>query len=346
VYQLRLIEREEPGAFIWESKNVTIREVDAQYLQTFGIVGQFSEDVTIDRVNFAPDPLAGRSTASFADFVQLSGIKGTVTITDCVFDGPHDDPINIHGTYLEVVGQPAPDTLILEYKHPQTAGFPQFYPGDEVEFVDKLTMFGRGQAVVAAVDGPSGMDHSKPLTTMTVTFDRQVPAMGDTVVENITWTPTVVVSGNIFRNVPTRGVLVTTRKPVLITGNRFDSMSMASIFISADAHQWYESGPVTDVTISGNHFAKPSSPVILVEPTNQVVDPANPVHHDITVTENTFEIDDVTLVDARSVAGFHFTGNTIRRQDGSGDPQYELFVFTGCTDVEIDGNGYTGYQPS
>jgi hypothetical protein len=28
----------------------------------------------------------------------MSGIKGRVAITGCVFDGPHDDPINIHGT--------------------------------------------------------------------------------------------------------------------------------------------------------------------------------------------------------------------------------------------------------
>jgi hypothetical protein len=345
VYQLRLIEREEPGAFIWESKNVTIREVNAHYLQTFGIVGQFSEDVTIDRVNFAPDTQAGRSTAGFADFVQMSGIKGTVTITDCVFDGPHDDPINIHGTYLEVVGKPAPDTLTLAYEHPQTAGFPQFYLGDEVEFVDKQTMFGIGQAVVTAVDGPSGRDHTKSLTTMTVSFDRPLPdalEIRGTVVENITWTPTVVISGNTFRNVPTRGVLVTTRKPVVVSGNRFDSMSMASIFISSDAYQWYESGPVTDVTIRGNHFIRPTSPVILVEPTNQVVDPANPVHHGIAILENTFDIDDVTLVDAKSIAGLRFTANTISRLDGADAPQYNspLFVLTACTDVEIAGNAY------
>ncbi|MDX6258826.1 MAG: hypothetical protein QOH84_514, partial [Kribbellaceae bacterium] len=258
VYQLRLIEREEPGAFIWESSNVTLRSINAHYLQTFGIVGQFSENITIDRVNFAPDPLSGRTTASFADFVQLSGIKGDIKITDNVFDGPHDDPINIHGTYLEVTGKPAPDTLTLAYEHPQTAGFPQFYPGDEVEFVDKLTMFPLADpAVVIAVDGPSGMDHTKPLTTMTVTFDRPLPSgveIGRTVAENITYTPTVRISGNVFRNVPTRGVLVTTRKPVLITGNRFDAMSMASIYISSDAYQWYESGPVTDVTIRENEF--------------------------------------------------------------------------------------------
>ena len=354
VYQMRLIEREEPGAFIWESKNVTLRSINAHYLQTFGIVGQFSENITIDKVTFAPDPRSGRSTSSFADHVQMSGIKGRVTITRNVFDGPHDDPINIHGTYLEVVGKPGPATLTLAYRHPQTAGFPQFHRGDEVEFVDKRTMAplaGR-PAVVTAVDGPSGTDHTKPLTTMTVTFSRPVPAdveIGGTVAENITYTPSVVVSGNVFRNVPTRGVLVTTRKPVLITGNRFDGMSMASIYISADAYQWYESGAVADVTIRGNSFTRPSGPVLFVEPTNQVVDPANPVHRNITVERNTFDVGDVTVVNAKSVGGFHFVGNTVRRLDGPEHPPYAspLFVFHGSSGIRIARNHYDrGLNPS
>jgi hypothetical protein len=230
--------------------------------------------------------------------------------------------------------------LTLSYEHPQTAGFPQFYPGDEVEFVSKLTMFPleNGLAMVTSVDGPSGMDHSKPLTTMTVTFDRDLPdaiEIGGTVAENITYTPTVLISGNTFRNVPTRGVLVTTRKPVLITGNRFEAMSMASIYISSDAYQWYESGPVTDVMIRENQFTTPASPVIFVEPTNRSIDPANPVHRNISLIQNTFVIDDLTVVDAKSVAGLRFTGNTIQRLGG---PPYsaQLFRFTGSTDVTVD----------
>jgi len=347
VYQMRLIEREEPGAFIWESKNVTMRSMNAYYLQQFGVLGQFSENITIDKVNFAPDPRTGRSTSSSADHVNLSGVTGEVTITGNVFDGPHDDPINIHGTYLQVIGKPGPDTLTLAYDHPQTAGFPQFYPGNEVEFVDKRTMapLPGGPAVVTAVDGPSGTDHAKPLTTMTVTFSRPVPAeveIGGTVAENVTYTPTVVISGNVFRNVPTRGVLVTTREPVVITDNRFDGMSMASIYISSDASYWYESGPVTDVTIRGNSFTRPSGPVIFVEPTNQVLDPANPVHRNISVEGNTFDIGDVTVVDAKSVDGFTFAGNTVRRLDKPEHPPYAspLFVFRGSSGIVVAPNHY------
>lgn len=370
VYEMRQTTREQPGAFIWNSKDVVVRGLNAYYMQTFGLVAQFSENVTIDRNNFRPDPASGRSTASSADFLQMSGVKGKVSITGNVFDGPHDDPINIHGTYLEVTGKPTPNSVTVSYEHPETAGFPQFHVGDTVELTTQKTMRpDGGQAVVTAVDGPSGMDHTKSLTDMTITLDRPVPAavtIGGSVVENVTYTPSVLVSGNTFRNVPTRGILVTTRKPVVIENNRFDGMTMSSIYISADAYQWYESGPVDDVTIRRNVFTRPSSRVIFVEPTNQVLDAAHPVHHNIKVEDNTFDIGDVNLVDAKSVGGFSFTGNTVRRLDRAAllqvqaqnrcpavgertplrtvaaDAAYQtpLFVFRGSSDVRIARNRY------
>lgn len=250
----------------------------------------------------------------------MSGVKGTVKITGNVFDGAHDDAINIHGTYLEVTGRPTPNTLTLEYRHNETAGFPQYHPGDEVEIVDKRTMVAVPgvTAKVVSVDGPSGQDHDKSLTSMTVTFDQPLPDSvrpWDFVVENTTYTPTVQISGNTFRDIPTRGVLVTTRKPVVIENNVFDGMSMASIFISSDAYQWYESGPVRDVLIRGNTFLRPASPVIFVEPTNQVLDPAQPVHRNIRVESNTFKTGDVRLLDAKSVGGITFNSNTVSRLD-------------------------------
>ncbi|GAA1304237.1 hypothetical protein GCM10009647_021880 [Streptomyces sanglieri] len=320
VYQMRQTTRDTPSALFWESRDITVQGLKARYLHGFGFVGQLSENITLDGNEFRTAPASGRTTAGFADFVQMSGVKGNVKITGNVFDGAHDDAINIHGTYLEVAGQPAPDALTLEYRHNETAGFPQFHPGDTVEIVDKRTMVAVPgvTAEVVSVDGPSGRDHDKSLTTMTVTFDQPLPDSvrpWDFVVENTTYTPTVQISGNTFRDIPTRGLLVTTRRPVVIEDNAFDGMSMAGIFISSDAYQWYESGPVTDVRIRRNTFTRPSSPVIFIEPTNQVVDPAQPVHRNIRIESNTFETGDVRLLDAKSVGGITFTSNTVTRLD-------------------------------
>ncbi|WP_371774561.1 right-handed parallel beta-helix repeat-containing protein [Streptomyces sp. NBC_01438] len=320
VYQMRQTTRDTPSALLWESKDVTVEGLKARYLHGFGFVGQLSEDVTIKGNEFRTDPASGRTTAGFADFVQMSGVKGQVNITGNVFDGAHDDAINIHGTYLEVTGRPAPNALSLEYMHNETAGFPQFHPGDTVEIVDKRTMLPVPGVTARAVsvDGPSGQDHDKSLTSMVVTFDQNVPdsvTPRDFVVENTAYTPSVEISGNTFRDIPTRGVLVTTRKPVVIEDNVFDGMSMASVFISSDAYQWYESGPVTDVLIRRNTFDRPASPVIFVEPTNQAVDPAHPVHRNIRVEDNTFRTGDVRLLDAKSVGGITFTSNRAARLD-------------------------------
>ncbi|MFD5918068.1 RICIN domain-containing protein [Kitasatospora sp. NPDC058201] len=321
VYQMREDTRDTASAFFWESKDVTVQGLKARYLHGFGFLGQMSENITIDGNDFRTDPATGRSTAGFADFVQMSGIKGAVNIRNNVFDGAHDDAINIHGTYVEVTGRSADGrTLTLEYKHHQTAGFPQFYPGDSAEIVDKRTMatVPGATARVVSVDGPTGRDHNKPLTTMKVTFDQAVPASvtpGNFVVENTTYTPTVDISGNTVVNIPTRGILVTTRKPVVIRNNTFDGTRMASIFISSDAKEWYESGPAQDVLITKNTFLRPAGPVILVEPTNEVQDAGNPVSRNIRIQDNDFRIGDVRLLDAKSVGGITFERNDVRRLD-------------------------------
>ncbi|MDQ9757562.1 hypothetical protein RFZ45_01100, partial [Acinetobacter baumannii] len=53
----------------------------------------------------------------------------------------HDDPINIHGTFQQVVAISDDRREIrVRYMHKETAGFPSFAPGDEVEFTGRSTM--------------------------------------------------------------------------------------------------------------------------------------------------------------------------------------------------------------
>ena len=82
-------------------------------------------------VDFETDKASGRTTAGYADFIQMSGCKGLIDISDCTFSNPHDDPINIHGTFLQVIGISDDRTEVtVQYKHNETAGFPNYYVGD------------------------------------------------------------------------------------------------------------------------------------------------------------------------------------------------------------------------
>ena len=335
VYQMRDTVRDHPGVLIWKSHDVHIRGVRAHYLHGFGIAGQLSRGLTIDRVRFRADPATGRSSAGFADFINLSSMGGEVSITNCVFDGPHDDPINIHGTYLVLQQTIASDTVTLVYRHPETAGFPAFHPGDEIEFsargsLDSATAF---RARVVAVDGP----HPQEPETMLVTIDRDLPSRvvpDEWVAENITYTASVHIADNEFVNVPTRGVLVTTRRPVVIERNFFDGVSMAGVYVSSDAEEWFESGPVTDLTIRDNRFLRPATPAILIAPTNTVLDPAHPVHRGITVCGNEFQDAVAPIVSARSVAGLRVTGNSLTGTNAVA--RADLVETVGCSSVTVE----------
>lgn len=75
-----------------------------------------------------------------ADFVQMSGCGGTIRIVNSTFEDPQDDPINIHGTFLQVTERISDNKFKVHYQHHETSGFPNYYVGDEVEFVSKGTL--------------------------------------------------------------------------------------------------------------------------------------------------------------------------------------------------------------
>ena len=82
------------------------------------MVGQHSENITMDDVDFEAPKESGRTTAGYADFVQMSGCKGTINISNCTFAGPHDDPINIHGTFNTVTAISSDRrTITVQYNH-------------------------------------------------------------------------------------------------------------------------------------------------------------------------------------------------------------------------------------
>lgn len=378
-YQMRNTTRDHAGMFFWKSENISLRDVGVHFLYGFGIVFQHSTDITLDGVVFDTPEGSGRTTAGFADFLQVSGCKGDVLIENCSFSNPHDDPINIHGTFNQVVERIAANKFKVRYMHNETAGFPNFFVGDEVEFMTKGNMIPveGSVATVTAVEGPTGCDGAdvsgtKSLTDIIITLDKDMPGeiMANThVVENITYTPSVVIRNNFFKRTPTRGILVTTRKPVVIADNTFDGMGMASIYISNDAQGWYESGPVRDVTIERNTFLRPSAgaAAVFIEPTNPTVSTTSTVHENIKIRENKFYMQNGQVLNAKSVKGLTFTNNEIYRYEpvslsldtASGllrqgkskqlttnaswkSYSSQLYAFNGCKEVELGGNQYDG----
>lgn len=351
VFQLRRTMRDTPGALLWEAKDSVIADMDIGYLHGFGIIAQLTESVTVRGVRFRAPAGSRRTTVGFADLVQISGDKGTVVIEDNDFGFSHDDAINIHNTYVQLVAVDGP-VGTFRFMHHETSGFPLFHPGDAVGLVERDTMLDLPwTGTVVDVHGPSGQDHAEDLETISLTFDEPIPEAaipGRIVAENLTYNPVVAVRRNRFQTIATRGVLVTTRGSVVIEDNSFERVEMASIYISADASQWYESSVVRDVVIRNNVFIRPATSTkakaeILVEPTAAGEDPAQAAHSGIDIRDNVFLSADIPVLDAKSVAGISFTGNTIVRYgaDPLGEPGTSgpLAIVRGCTGVQFRHNG-------
>lgn len=375
-YQMRYTLRDTPGTFFWKSKDINLENIDIEYLHGFGMVGQHSENITLNDVDFEAPGEKGRTTAGFADFIQMSGCKGKIDIQNCTFSNPHDDPINIHGTFNQVTRIISENKIEVTYMHNETAGFPNYFVGDQIEFMTKGDMITVDDSIrtVTAVDGPDGQggnmgEGSGSLTRIILTLDRPIPEsvqVNSHVVENITYTPDVYIANNIFKETPTRGILCTTRGEVVIEKNYFDGMGMASIYISDDAQSWYESGPCRNVTIRDNVFSRPRATAILVEPTNPTVNTNTTVHSNFTIADNKFYLPAVQVLNAKSVADLSFTGNTIYRSEAfntfgasvektslnagestdlnvtanTSSAGGRLFSFNGCKDVNIADNTY------
>ena len=337
VFQMRDAIRDEVCGLIQYSRDIRLENIRIYYAGNFGIVSQYSENLAFEQLYFEPEPGSGRTNTGFADFLQVSGCKGKVQIQNCRFTGAHDDPINVHSTHLQVVEYLSDRKVKLGFIHPQTFGFHVFFPGDKVAFINSNTLL---PVVEAKVKKVTRVDDRHVI----VEIDRQLP---ETVrntelvaVENLTWTPEVVIRNNYFSRIPTRGILVTTRRKVVIEDNTFYRMQMSTILIADDARSWFESGPVTDVTIRRNKFIECGEPVINVAPENNVY--AGAVHRNISVTENHFQLKGETAVKARCTDGLTIAGNLIGLPDEN--KKKSVVITEQCEKVNVRDNQF--YQRS
>ena len=333
VYQLRNAFRDCAGVFTRRSRNINWKNVSFHFLHGMGLVNQFSENLTFDTVSIAPAKNSGRTTAAWADGIQISSCKGWVVVKDCTFSGAHDDAINIHGTHLRVVECISDKQIKVRFMHGQTFGFMAFNTGDEIEFVavDSLETYGRNSVTAAELVNPK---------ELLLTLEMPVPARfkQNDAVENVTWTPEVEIRGCTVMRIPTRGFLVTTRRKVLIEGNQFLNTHMSAILLEDDARGWFESGCVRDMTIRGNRFIRCAEPVINITPQNSVANTS--VHQNIRIVKNEFVLRNSLMVRAKSTSRLRIHGNS---SFSSQELRDELSIqTTDCSDVQI---GENRYQP-
>ena len=345
VLVLRHSERDHAGLFIADSKDVVVENINLYHCAGLGLLAQFTENLTVRQFHAVPSPRR-KVLSGHDDGVHVSNCRGLVRIEGCRFHGLMDDPINVHGTSVRIIGRPAPDRLLCKFMHEQSTGMTWGRPGDQVGFIEHNSMQTVGR-------GACSNYLAKDRDTFEVTLTEPAPAslkIGDAL-ENLTWSPDVIIRQCHFASNRARGVLISTPGRLVVEDNRFES-SGSAMLIAGDANYWFESGAVTDVVVRRNVFEAPCltsmyqfcEGIISVYPEIPRLDPAAPFHRNIRIEENEFHAFDFPVLYAKSVDGLTFSRNRlIRSRDYAPFHHRKATVsLEACRHVQIEGNRFEG----
>ena len=324
-FVLRSYYRPTPGIFLSESRNTVFENVKVHYAEGMGLLAQLCENITLHGFSVClkgdDDP---RYFTTQADATHFSGCKGVIVSQNGLYEGMADDAINVHGTYLRVTKRVDNHTLQARYMHYQAWGFKWGDPGDSVQFVESEKMeLVRGGInsieSVKAIDKPTDFGAKEFEIRFTRPLPREISEEGKYGIENLTWTPEVLFSGNIVRNNRARGSLFSTPKRVLCENNLFDHTHGTAILLCGDCNGWFETGACREVIIRNNRFINAltanyqfTNAVISIYPEiPNLEDQQQFFHSGIVIENNTFEMFDRPVLYAKSTDGLIFRNNTI-----------------------------------
>ena len=154
-----------------------------------------------------------------------------------------------------------------------------------------------------------------------------------------------------FERTTTRGLLLTTRKAVLVENNTFYRTGMHGILIANDCNFWYESGPVQDVIIRGNKFLqcgfaqRRNGYVIAIQPETHNFENEAYIHSNIRIENNIFESLEGSILFVRSVNNLWFQNNEVKYTPLSKSIKKPsaLFKLEHCKGVKMTNNAFDGF---
>lgn len=321
--------RPTPGIFLSHDVNTTIENVKVHYAEGMGLLAQLCENITLEKFGVClkgdADP---RYFTTQADATHFSGCKGKIVSCNGLYEGMMDDAINVHGTYLKVVKRVDDRTLVGRYMHGQSWGFEWECPSDEVQFIRSNTMelVGKQNKIISI--RPYDKEQTEGAREFLITFqepvDQVINEQSGFGIENLTWTPEVLFSGNVIRNNRARGSLFSTPRKTIVENNLFDHTSGAAILLCGDCNGWFETGACRHVIIRKNRFVNAltnlfqfTNAVISIYPEIPDLKGQQQYFHGgpeggIVIEDNEFETFDAPILYAKSVDGLVFRNNTIK----------------------------------
>lgn len=232
--------------FVNQSKDIHFETMNIYSAMGMAVRAYSSENLYFNRFNLTLKPETDRLMTATADAIHTIDCFGEIKITNSLFENVGDDAANVHSMYQEI------RNILGENKiyaiNPRGYNFiPSVGDVLEINSAFDMGLIFTG-TVKSVVDKNPGYE---------IEFEEELPESIETgmVVGNVTRTAKFEFSNNIVRNKRCRGVLVQTRD-VVISNNTFANLSDAGVLLTADANNWYESIPASNVVIKNNKFLK------------------------------------------------------------------------------------------
>lgn len=331
IYQTRSTERDYAAIFMQRSKNIELKNIRINFMHGMGVVSQYCENIKVDNIVVKPADSSGRTCAAWADILHFSGCKGMIDIGNSYLSAANDDAINIHGTHLKIIKIEKPNKIRVKFMHDETYGFDAFSVGDSLDLIRTESLLPIGSNIVLHTERLNDRE-----TVLTLKDPLPYNLRINDVVENTTATPQVRIHHNTIARIPTRGILVTTRRKTVIEYNDFQHTRMSGILVNDDASSWYESGMVRNLMIRNNNFIECDAPAITIFPENTEKNDVS-VHNNIAIINNTFYLRGSKVLLAKSTSNILIDGNTVKMQNATKKIE-ELVDLVNCKQVKISNN--------
>jgi hypothetical protein len=344
VYQTRFPIRKNQGALVYNAENVEWRDVTVIFSPGLGFLGQFSRNLTFNRVRIEPDPKSGRTCASFADGFHLCGCSGTILIENCRLIGLQDDHMNIYGNQLIVTSIVDRRTITAHFEsEEQQCGLDMFENGDQITLIHPQTLQPVHSNRVACIEWGENQN-------FLITMKDEVPeVIKGYILENQAKVPDLVeIRGNYLGRVPTRSILMYCSKKSVIENNIIHRSPMPAVLIKTPDPPYNLQGKVQDLTIRNNVFYEcgglAEKAIIALNLQAKKMDYRQPVYENIKILNNLFirRDVDVPLVRARGSGEILMEGNRVELKT----TEEPLLSFSDCAHVIVKDNFILSKQNS
>ena len=292
--------RDISSVFIIRSKNTVLENIRVLNGAGMGILGMYSENITLDGIKYCFDERSHGVATNAADAVHLISCFGKVEIINSIFEGMKDDALNIHSNYYIV--QSVDNNVIhaklktdVQANPGVNAHYKMFGKGDTLLICRGNTTLSKQMVTVGRVDvtGEFTVD-------LTVNGDANLICEGDSV-ENLSAQADLHIKNCRFGKARTH-LRLQTRGKVLME----DCECSLKVALTGDKEYWYEGSPIRDLTIRNCSFVGKNAHIVAC-PSFDVCAESPYYHSGIKIIRNTFDV--TTALDFKYCKNVLFEGN-------------------------------------